>query len=322
MAQGMARNSTADLPEFVRGVASVLALLPGIALLCDARGQIVFGNERYRAEGGTVDGTPDTALPTVPEPVLKDALGTDQPAYHSLLLPSGRRTGVSCQRILAPEGVGTYVLIREEGRQAVVAKFVAAQEGLMRSRIERDRARAAEQRHKAEASHWRMMSMSDRLTGLHNAQGFRDRVSAALPVHECGVLVYADLNGFKMVNDSLGHSAGDDLLQDIGQALQATIRAGDIAGRLGGDEFAVFLPDCPAEELSKVVARLRKAMTRRIPVSRGGGHPAQILSVTPALGTAIYPDDHVGLEDLLHLADARMYAEKSAARQRRGGARA
>jgi len=165
-----------------------------------------------------------------------------------------------------------------------------------------------------------MMSMSDRLTGLYNTSGFRDRVGAALRDHEIGAMVYADLNGFKLVNDSLGHAAGDGLLKDIGQALQSVIRGGDIAGRVGGDEFAVFLPDCPEDELSKVVTRLRKAMSRRIPVTRRGDRPSEILTVTPAIGTAVYPDDRETMDDLLHLADARMYADKAAGEARRLGA--
>lgn len=314
----MVRNSTADLPEFAKGVAAVLSHLPGVALLSDARGDVIFGNSLYFDDAPPTFA--DKARPTVPAALLADVLGTDQTAYHSLVLPSGRRTGVSCQRIQDPHDGTQFIVIREDSREAIVAKFAAANEGLLRSGIERERARATEERLKAEACHWRMMSQSDSLTGLLNAAGFRDHVQHALRTCDFGALVYADLNGFKVVNDTLGHLAGDELMKDIGHALHVTVRKGDIAGRVGGDEFAVFLPDCPAEELLKVIARMRKAMTRRIPVAGQGANTSRLLSVTPAIGSAVFPEDHSGLDDLLRLADARMYADKSGDRLRRGQA--
>lgn len=310
----MVTSSSDELPDYVRGIVAVLSQLPGAALLADASGQVIYGNSGYLGTSGGKEGAPDR----VPCDILDDMMGTDQPGYHSLTLPSGRRTGVACLRLGGGDMPGPFLMLREDARQQVVAKFATAQEGLLKSREERDRARAEEKRLRAEADHWRLVSMSDSLTGLYNANGFRDRARAAMASHEVGALVYADLNGFKAINDTLGHGAGDNLLQDIGQSLQAAIRGGDLAGRLGGDEFAIYLPNCPSDELPKVVDRLRKAMTRRIPVRRGADEPAMILTVTAAVGAAIYPEDRATLDDLLHLADARMYAEKSGAAAMRG----
>jgi diguanylate cyclase (GGDEF)-like protein len=316
-----------DLPEFVRGMISVLEHMPGVALLADQQGRVVYANQAYYSDLAQDSEERDThgmasEVDRIPKVIMMDAFGTDQGNYHSLTLPSGRLTGVACRRVSSGQNEAKYLLMREDSRQSVVSKFTAAQDGLLRAHEDRDLVWAEQKRLRAEADRWRLLSMSDRLTGLYNATGFRDRATSALDAHEFGALVYADLNGFKSVNDTLGHNAGDSLLQEIGQSVQEVIRGADLAGRIGGDEFAIFLPNCPAAELSKVVTRLRKAMTRRIPVSMGAGKTAMILSVTPAIGSAVFPEDHSGLDDLLRLADARMYADKAGDRLRRGQARA
>lgn len=308
----MESNSTADCPEFVQGLIAVLAHLPGIALLVDDTGRVLYGNRGFQAESA---GRPGDAVPqpefTVPQQILADSFGTDQTGYHALDLPSGRRTGVSCLQLRDTTSGRRFVMIREDGRQAIVARFATAQEGLLRSRMERDRALASEQRLRAEAKHWRLVSMSDRLTGLLNAAGFHDRAAAAITSGSMGTLVYADLNGFKLINDTLGHAAGDKLLAEIGHSLSSVTRAGDVIGRLGGDEFAIYLTNCPTGDLPKVVERLRKVMTRRIPVNFGPKRGAQILSISPAIGTAIYPEEEADLDGLIDLADARMYEDKA-----------
>lgn len=311
------KNSSPELPDFLRGVATVLEHLPGVAFIADAEGKLVFGNSQFRAEVPDTDDR-DVQEMVLPRSILKDVLGTTVPGFYPMRLPSGRQGGASCLRLSLGEAAERYVMVRENDRSSVVARFATAQEGLLRSHQERSRAKAEERRLRAEADHWRLVSMSDRLTGLYNATGFRDRASAAMTGFEFGALVYADLNGFKAINDTLGHAAGDQLLKDIGHTLQSVIRAGDIAGRLGGDEFGVYLPKCPEKELPKVVARIRQAMTRRFPIRQKGGAAAVILSVTPSLGTAMFPDDRLQLDDLLQLADARMYSEKTEGAMRRG----
>lgn len=308
---GMGKSSSADLPDLLRGVVSVLEHLPGLALLVDAEGRVIFGNDAFRALQRDAQG--DAAF-RISRTVLQDTLGTDQTTFHALDLPDGGRSGVACVRLTGDRPGERYVMIREDTRRAVVAKFVNAQEGLLRSQLERDRALQSEQRMRAEAAHWRQMSMSDRLTGLFNATGFRDRAVHALKQGKEGVFLYADLNGFKQVNDTLGHARGDDLLKDIGQSLNMAVRSGDLAARIGGDEFAVFLPDCPAQDLPGVVDRLRAAMTRRIPVRGQGETPGRLLAISPAIGTALCPSEGQDLDSLLRLADSRMYGDKARCR--------
>ena len=311
----MVWNSTASQTEFVRGITAVLAQTQGIAVLTDQDGRVLYGNAAFAAEA-SASGT-DWQVP--PE-VLRDVLGSGQTSYHAITLASGRRTGFACRRVGGQGDPGPFAVIQEDGRETIVAKFLTAKQGLARSREERDRVHDNVQKLRAEANHWRLLSMTDRLTGLYNATGFRDRASAILGSGRMGALVYADLNGFKTINDTLGHAAGDALLNEIGEAILAAIRSGDLAGRIGGDEFAILLPDCPATELSKVVARLRKAMSRRIPVNRGAEQPALLLSVEAAVGTAVCPDEGTVFDSLMQLADARMYADKASAVGRRQGA--
>ncbi len=124
-------------------------------------------------------------------------------------------------------------------------------------------------------------------------------------------LLWVDLDGFKGINDQLGHQVGDDVLREIVARLQAQVRPGDHVGRLGGDEFGVLLcDDVEAGRVSSVAERL--LATIREPV-RG---PDSLIHVTAAVGVARAPTDARTAEDLLLCADLAMYAAKN-----RGGDR-
>lgn len=109
----------------------------------------------------------------------------------------------------------------------------------------------------------------DRLTGLMNWGGFRDAVQASINSDRArsrqrGVLLLVDLDGFKSVNDTLGHPAGDSLLQQVGEEIRSTVRLHDVVARLGGDEFAIFLtgmdnPIAATGIASQILERLRRA---------------------------------------------------------------
>ena len=109
----------------------------------------------------------------------------------------------------------------------------------------------------------------DRLTGLMNWGGFRDTVQASINTdrarsRQCGVLLLVDLDGFKSVNDTLGHPAGDALLQQVANEIRSTVRSHDIVARLGGDEFAILLtgmdnPVVASGIATQILARLRCA---------------------------------------------------------------
>jgi diguanylate cyclase (GGDEF)-like protein len=144
----------------------------------------------------------------------------------------------------------------------------------------------------------------DALTGLANRRLFRDVVAAALE-RRTGAVLYIDLDGFKSVNDELGHAAGDLLLTIVGERLRRSLRSGDAAARLGGDEFGVLLSEATPEEAVAAAARLRSALAE--PVALDGRTVAGGASVGVA---AIARSSAADVDQLLGEADAAMYDDK------------
>ncbi|MBM2616280.1 GGDEF domain-containing protein [Actinoplanes sp. LDG1-06] len=147
----------------------------------------------------------------------------------------------------------------------------------------------------------------DALTGLPN----RARLTAhadALTGRAMAVLLL-DLNGFKAVNDTLGHAAGDVVLRAVGARLRAALREGDLAGRIGGDEFVVVLADASPATAAALADRLRALICE--PVDLDG----QTASVGVSIGAAVRAaGEDADLDALSRAADAAMYREKSARR--------
>ncbi|MFA5494358.1 MAG: GGDEF domain-containing protein [Porticoccaceae bacterium] len=154
----------------------------------------------------------------------------------------------------------------------------------------------------------------DPLTGLANRKTFEQRLEHVL-AHKLGdesvdgVLII-DLDGFKEVNDSLGHQAGDAVLMAIAERLRCNVRHSDLAARLGGDEFAVLLRGLRAPgDLDIIVGHLHRAISAPIELAEG---PA--VAVGASIGVALVSGDGDDLESLLHNADQAMYHAKSRAR--------
>ena len=148
----------------------------------------------------------------------------------------------------------------------------------------------------------------DGLTGLWNRAGFSDALDVglrAVSVQRPLAVALLDLDGFKAVNDTLGHSAGDDLLQAVARVLEDVIPRAAAAARLGGDEFAVFLPDCPPARATQVMDRLVRAV-RDEPLLSRPGTPVRV-----SVGVAFAQSARLAAE-LLAEADGAMYAAKRA----------
>ena len=150
----------------------------------------------------------------------------------------------------------------------------------------------------------------DLLTRLPNRALFRDRVDVAIShAQRSGTqlaVLFIDLNRFKVINDSLGHTMGDRLLQEVGQRLQACIRKGDTLSRFGGDEFTLLIPGLASNEAAIQVAdKILESL--QAPFKIGD----QELFVGASIGIAIYPDAGDNLEALIKNADIAMYREKS-----------
>ncbi len=158
-------------------------------------------------------------------------------------------------------------------------------------------------------------SLRDPLTHLPNRRLFQDRLALALDQNQrqekllgIGIL---DLDGFKQINDSLGHGAGDQFLNTIAQRIQSTLRRGDTLARLGGDEFGLILPNlCSLDDLESLASRILDAVRSPIALAGEAVHPAA------SLGLTVHPLDDDTPEALLQHADLALYAAKTEGRDR------
>jgi len=149
----------------------------------------------------------------------------------------------------------------------------------------------------------------DPLTNLPNRSLFRDRCEQALNLakrnRSCAAIMWLDLDGFKEVNDTLGHAAGDQLLKEVAGRLRSRVRDVDTVARMGGDEFAIALSGVSdAEQAEKMAAEVVKILARPFQLQEG---PA---TVTASVGLALYPQDADTLDALIRRADMAMYAAK------------
>ncbi len=153
----------------------------------------------------------------------------------------------------------------------------------------------------------RWAAESDGLTGLANHGRFREDLSRELSrsrrsQHHFSILML-DIDGFKLVNDTFGHAAGDKVLRHVAEVLSSVTRDSDIAARIGGDEFAVLLPETDSEGAEAICSRILAGMQEI------GGH---LTHVSVSLGIATYPTHGEAAESLASHADVAMYAAKRA----------
>ena len=157
----------------------------------------------------------------------------------------------------------------------------------------------------------------DALTGLFNRRRFEEELDRELARAQrygsTGAVLAADLDHFKYVNDTLGHSAGDQLITTAGEILKGRLRTTDVLGRLGGDEFAVILPNVNQAEAEKVAASLVGSIRMHAGVTLGDGDRRTTMSV----GIAPFSgESELTAENLLMEADIAMYDAKEAGRDR------
>ncbi|UVW29281.1 bifunctional diguanylate cyclase/phosphodiesterase [Massilia sp. H6] len=165
-------------------------------------------------------------------------------------------------------------------------------------------------------SQQRLMHLAhhDVLTGLPNRALLNDRLEQAIShakrYDRYVTVVFIDLDNFKHINDSLGHDTGDELLRQVADRLQRSVRGTDTVVRLGGDEFVIILFDQPDqnEPVTGTIVRMRDKIAEPMHIG------AQILQITPSMGIANYPGDGEDVNTLLKNADAAMYQAKDLGR--------
>ena len=151
----------------------------------------------------------------------------------------------------------------------------------------------------------RQQSFHDSLTGLYNRNFFETEMERLSQERYMPLgMVVCDLDGLKVINDSLGHQAGDELLKIIAGILRNTFRASDIIARVGGDEFAVLVPQADRSILERIVRRVRDAVEEYN--NQEAGIPLSL-----SLGFSLSSEDAADLQELFREADNRMYREKT-----------
>ena len=205
------------------------------------------------------------------------------------------------------EGILVTAAIRNiTTRKKAEALLVQKVEELNRSNEELAESAYAARRMAQQMTH---LAEHDALTGLPNRLLLNDRVGQSVKLAQrnmCQVaLLFLDLDGFKHINDSLGHATGDKLIQSIATRLTDCLRAPDTISRLGGDEFVVLLPELRQPEDAAITAK-------RLLRTLGEGHyiGGHDLHVTTSIGVSVYPDDGLDAETLIKNADTAMYQAK------------
>ncbi|HEV7776269.1 MAG TPA: EAL domain-containing protein [Luteibacter sp.] len=263
--------------------------------------------------GDTVVAWPDAAA----QPLLLLALGGEAAVDLSdaaRLAPADPLIG-----LLGLHAFAGLPLIDE--RQVVLGAFLAGKRGLpTESRVLEPALRAAASRFAAALElrrareQGRAKGLLDALTGLPNRLLFNDRLDTTIReaqrTGECFAVLFVDLDRFKSINDSLGHSIGDQVLTAVARRLRASVRASDTVARYAGDEFTLILRHIiKRDDVLRIAEKIVQVMEG--PLSLDDGSELQI---TISIGVSFFPDDATDGEHLLRHADEAMYGAKSLGR--------
>ena len=263
----------------------------------------------------------ETLIGPVPEGVSAEEAyeaavhAEDREAYDAAVLALGRGEPVEVEyRLIGGDGQTRWVLDRMRPESSADDGCLLV-DGVVADVTDRKRVEAQAIEKLAHAA------LHDSLTGLANRVSFLEHLERALTragrTRHGAAVLFIDLDNFKLVNDSFGHAAGDELLKAVGSRLRAAIRQMDVVARQGGDEFLILLSDLeprPAEEIpflraAEVVAsKLRRIL--RAPFQVEGIE----IYISASVGISLFPSDAADSETLLKHADVAMYSVKDAGR--------
>jgi diguanylate cyclase (GGDEF)-like protein len=207
--------------------------------------------------------------------------------------------------VQATQQAAVYELQSRNGRMLVVTIAPAAEGGVLMLTEDATERKATEARIE-------QMARFDELTGLANRFEFNSQLAEAFGRHErtgeTFALLYIDLDGFKQVNDNLGHDIGDRVLIQTAARLKSAIRHNDLLARFGGDEFVLILPATDVATVQMIAQRMIEAMDRAFELD------TKTVYVTASIGIALAPVDGATPADLLRHADTALYKAKAAGR--------
>ena len=249
----------------------------------------ILGQPMRRIMLPQTDDVPMPILETLPVPFSVKTLGLDECIDHEILW---RRDG----RVF-PIAYRLSPIVENDELQGAVAVF-----------------RDNTGQH-AQFEQWREQALRDVLTRLPNRARFFDALEARLRVQEWKTgtfaVLFIDLDNFKMINDTLGHDFGDQVLITVADRLRTSLRNGDLVARLGGDEFAILVDNLGnALEANELAERIDTHLRSPMMIQ------SYTLIVTPSLGIALPETGTETARDLIRQADAMMYAAKNKAKSR------
>lgn len=277
--------------------AALNTMIHGLAMF-DRDLKIAVSNAPYR----TLYGIPETlSLPGTPVTAIarflieRQVIGADQVREIRSGLATVQDTQVTTTR----------EIVTRAGRVLVVTIAPAAEGGILLLTEDATERKATEARIE-------QMARFDELTGLANRFELNNQLADAFSRHErtgeAFALLYVDLDGFKQVNDNLGHDIGDQVLAETANRLRGAIRNGDLLARFGGDEFLLILPSASHAIVTSVAQRMIETMGKVFQVD------GKSVYVTASIGIAMAPDDGTTPTDLLRHADTALYKAKAAGR--------
>ncbi len=277
--------------------AALNTMIHGLAMF-DARLKLAICNAPHCAMYGipetlALSGTPLTAIARFL--IERQIIGAEHVRDVRSALDEVQRTQQATSREVQTRG----------GRLLVVTIAPAAEGGVLMLTEDATERKATEARIE-------QMARFDELTGLANRFEFNTHLGEAFGklerVGEAFALLYVDLDGFKQVNDNLGHDIGDRVLAETATRLRGAIRGGDLLARFGGDEFVLILPSADHGVVTTIAQRMIEAMDKAFQVD------TKTIYVTASIGIAMAPDDGDTPADLLRHADTALYKAKAAGR--------
>lgn len=318
----MSTNSSADPAETLDCIVWALEAAPLPILVSSTEGRVLWANRTARRAapgviGRDLTGMASTAGARRIRRSLDLARGASRPLIMGLDL-TGRTALWDVWRIPPRTSEGEPLLIlQEDARQQILSRFVSLKQHAQSLETDRDRAAEAARQLRGQAVRLQTLMRTDRLTGVMNAGGIEDFTRRVLGNPKArGVFVFADLDGFKEVNDTFGHDVGDTVLKAVAERFAAATRDGDCVARLGGDEFAFWFDGQTEADVHHIIERLEKAARQPISWRSPGGETVR-LRVGASFGRAVAPADGRSFAELKAVSDARMYESKRRKRSRR-----